>query len=271
MRSGTVKSQGRQTMRLLIDTNTFRHPAASCWEHQEDQLIMFGPWLIAHRRFKWRPKPQSEGVMREIPFVPALGMAGAQHNMEFFTYQLLKLESWTVRPPRDWAGRLIPQLFDLKELRTRHDYNGIIIGGDISLKQRIQRHVNGIKDPRFLELVKVLGPKGSQDALHILICEQHGLDGFVTLDGRLKRKFEQARAKLRSRVRILFPSEVCCEVGIEPVEVDWFEEALGSNNLVQLFQRKATWRDRCLYACYRTLMRVRDRYGVKVKFVLPGY
>jgi len=261
-------------MRLLVDTNTFRHAAASGWEHQEDQLTMFGPWLIAHRIFKWRPKPQAEGVTREIAFVPALGINGAKHSIEFFTHQIRDLESWTVKPPVDWVGRSIPQLFDLKSLRTSHDYSGIVIGDGVPLKQRIQRHVNSIKDKRFLELVKLLGPKSSQDALHILVCEQNGLDGFVTLDGRLKRRFDQVQSKLKSPVKVLFPSEVCQQFGIDPVSDGWFHEGLGdpfTNNLVQLFQRKASWRDRFFYSCYRGLMRMRERYGVKVRFVIPGY
>lgn len=261
-------------MRLLVDTNTMRHTAASCWEHQEDQLTMWGPWLIAHRRFKWRPKPQSDVIMREIPYVPALGMAGAEHNLKFFTYQLLELESWTVKPPVDWAHRNIPQLFGLRRLQTRYDYNGIVIGGGVALTERIRRHVNGIKDVRFLELVKALGAKSSQDALHVLVCERHGIEGFVTLDGRLKRKFEQSQRKLQSPVRVLLPSEVCAQFSIEPVGDEWFAEGLGdpfTNNLVQLFQRKATSRDRLLYSLYRGLMRLRDRFDVNVKFVIPGY
>jgi hypothetical protein len=261
-------------MKLLVDTNTLRHAAASYWEHQEDQLVMFGPWLIAHRKFKWRPKPQSETIARELPFVPALGMAGARHNIEFNTYQLLELEKLTVRPSIDWAGRSIAELFSLTRLETRFDYNGLLFGDGVPLARRIRRHVNGITDSRFHELVKSLGAKNSQDALHILVCEQYGLDGIVTLDGRLKRTFEQAQKRLRSPVTVFFPSEVCSQYGIEPVGDEWFAEGLSdpfTNKLVMLFQKKATRRDRVLYALYRVAMSLRDRFGAEVKFVIPGH
>jgi hypothetical protein len=78
----------------MIDTNVFRMPAVSQWEHVEDQLMMWGHTLIGLRQYRWRYKPpKSKEIAYEIFFVPALGMRGKALGFQFFTHQLIELES----------------------------------------------------------------------------------------------------------------------------------------------------------------------------------
>jgi hypothetical protein len=262
-------------MRFLVDTNTFRHPAASHWEHQEDHLLMWCQTFIGLRKFQWKFKtPSGVQIAQEIPYVPALGAEGHAKGLRFHTYQFIELESWTVKPPVDWARRSIPELFKLERLRSRHEYNGVLLGQGVVLEEVIRRFIDRIEDARLSKIKKILGPKHSQDAFHLYVCEEHGLDGLVTLDLKLHRHFKNVGRHLKSPVRVLLPSEVCGMIGIKPVGPEWFAEGTNdifSNGIVQLFARPASRRDKLAYTLYRGLIFLRDRCGVKTKLVLRGY
>lgn len=263
-------------MKLLVDANVFRHPARSEWVVEEDQLVMWGPWLSAHRTLVRQPATLGDNeimLRREIPFVPALAAAGPEKGVQFFTYQLLEMEGWGIKSSIDWEGREIRALFDLQPLQVQHQYCGILFGDGVDLNTRIQNFVDDISEPRFLELIKVLGKKHSQDALHALVCEQHGLDGVLTLDNKIREHFRNSKKRLNTPVNFFLPSEICEQFGIDPAKASWFAPSSDpfAKKQVQLFQRKATWRDRVLYNCYRALMTLRHRYGVKVRFIIPGY
>lgn len=236
---------------------------------------MWGPILIGLRHFHWRFKaPVSPDIAREIPYVPALGLRGQAQGFRFYTYQLLEWEGWTVRSPIDWAGRSISDLFELERLRPRHEYNGIIFGEGVKLQDVIRRFVDRVDDPRLNEIKAILGPKSTQDAFHLFVCEEQGVDGLITLDLRLRRKFEQAKKRLKSPVSVLLPSEACKLARIEPVGPEWFGASnaeMRRNSIVQLFQRRANWKDRLAFAFYRGLIYLRDRRGLKVRFVLHDY
>lgn len=263
-------------MKLLVDANVFRHPARSEWVVEEDQLVMWGPWLSAHRTLVLQPATLGDNeimLRREIPFVPALAAVGPKNGVQFFTYQLLEMEGWGIKSSIDWEGRSIRALFDLQPLRVQHQYCGILFGDGVDLNTRIQNFVGGIREPRFLEMIKVLGKKHSQDALHVLVCEQHGLDGVLTLDNKIREHFRNSKSRLNTPVNFFLPSEISERLGIDPTNASWFAPSadLFAKRQVQLFQRRATWRDRVLYKCYRALMTLRHRHGVKVKFIIPGY
>lgn len=51
----------------------------------------------------------------------------------------------------------------------------------------------------------LFGPTHTQDAFHLFVCEEQGLDGLVTLDVKLRRKFEHTGKKLNTAVRVLLP------------------------------------------------------------------
>jgi hypothetical protein len=262
-------------MRYLIDTNTFRHPATSHWEHQEDELLLWGNTLIGVRRYQWRFKSSaSREIAVEIPYVPALGREGSVKGLQFFTYQLLDWESWTVRPSVDWARRSIRSLFQLQNITPKYQYRGILIGRGMNISQVIREFIDSVQDKRLDEFKKILGPKHSQDAFHLFVCEHHGIDGLVTLDLKLHRHFQRSRKRLKTSVQVFLPSEVCQIHSIGPVGADWFAEGKNdvfSNNIVQLFSRTATRKDILIYSGYRCIIWLRDRFNVPVKFIIPGY
>lgn len=207
------------------------------------------------------------------PFVPALGIEGRAKGLHFFTYQLLELEGWTVKRSVDWARRLIPDLFELERLRSRYEYSGRLIGNGIDLSEVIRRFVDRVHDSRLIEIKTILGPKHTQDAFHLFVCEENGLDGFITLDLKLKRHFEQLRKRLKSLKCSFHPKSAKQSV---------------SNRLVQNGSPKARkfysqtiscscshvrhhGDDKIAYASYRSSIYLRNKHGVKVNFVIPGY
>ena len=204
--------------------------------------------------------------------MPALGQNAKQHGIEFLTYQLLEFESLFIRSSLDWAGRSISGLFDVKRIRFPYEYNGMVISPGVDLRTNMRGFIDRIDHPRLKELIAAFGKKSSQDAFHFFVCEEEKLDGFLTLDLTLRRKFGSISGKLNSPVEILRPSEVCQRYGIKPVGQYWFAETdFFSNQTIQLFSKRATPRDRVMFRCYRGLMWLRDRFGVQAKFVIPGY
>ena len=108
----------------------------------------------------------------------------------------------------------------------------------------------------------------------MFVCEEQKLDGLITLDLRLRRLFEQSKKRLKTPIKVLLPSEVCNAHAIGPVGAEWFAEGekdVWSKNIVQLFARNASRRDRLAYKGYRLLIFLRDKCGAKNKFVIPGY
>lgn len=260
-------------MRLLVDSNVYRFPAVSTFYHAEDELVMWGETLLAFRKYSLGfDPPKSPEVAAEIPYVPALGQDAKQHGIEFLTYQLLEFESLLIRSSLDWARRSISEIFDVKRIRFRYEYNGTVIGAGADLRTNIRRFIERVDHPRLKELVATFGKRNSQDAFHFFVCEEEKIDGFVTLDLKLRRKFDSIRGMLNSPVEILRPSEVCQRYGIKPVGQNWFAETdIFCNDTIQLFSRRATSRYRFMYRCYRVAIWLRDRFGVQVRFVIPGY
>lgn len=261
-------------MRYLVDVNTFRHPARSHWQHEEDELLMWGDVIVGLRRYNWRFHcSANKQIAAEIPFVPALGKEGRKKGARFHTYQLLEYESWMVKTATDWAGRSISDLFELEVLHSRYQYNGILMGCGIELHDVLRQFTSNVPNDRLNEIRTALGPKHSQDAFHIFVCEEHGLDGLITLDLKLWRNFNASNKHLNSPTRVLLPSEACRELDIHPVGAEWFAEA--KNDLLNrtsslLFSRRASRRDKLAYRAYRSMIYLRDRFGAKTKFVIPG-
>lgn len=92
-------------------------------------------------------------------------------------------------------------------------------GGQDSAEQQRAR-ISSSTDQLYLALVKVLGPKNSQDAWHIRTAEVHGQYCLLTMDGPLLKNFKGRRGQepIRSlQTKLLSPSDLGKELGVVPL------------------------------------------------------
>lgn len=262
-------------MRVLVDAN-IRHAAAGAYLHINDELMMWGPRLIATRRFEYRFRPPSKRTNQlETRYIPALAKLGSERGVEFVTYWLLEYELWQMPAPYDWVGRSIVDLFKPSHLPWREPaYSGLVAGaGGFDLKAAIQQFILSVEDVRFREILEAFGLENSQDAFHVWTCERNGIDCIVELDGPFRAKLRQVRKLLSLKVNAYPPSEICKRLKIDPIEPGWFEEfdEFRNTRLITLFDRKATLRDRIIYKVYRRCVGLGKRFGYPIDFVIPGY
>lgn len=89
-----------------------------------------------------------------------------------------------------------------------------------SLEEQRRERLKSKTDPLYRDLVKVLGPKNSQDAWHIFTAERDGCYCFLTMDFRLIRNVRaQERNKVIQslRAKIITPEEFGREFSIAPL------------------------------------------------------
>lgn len=263
-------------MRVLVDANIYRHAAAGAYLHVNDELQMWGPRLIATRRFEYRFRPPKKRTNElEAAYIPALAKAGREHGIEFVKYWLIDYELWDMPSPYDWAGRSIVDLFNPIQLQWREPgYSGVVASaGGFDLKTAIQRFISSVKDARFKEILDAFGSGNSQDAFHVWTCERQGIDCIVELDGPFRAKLRSVKKRLGLSVNSCPPSEICRHFKIDPIAPSWFEEfdEFRNTRLVTLFDREATLRDRLVYRIYQSTLGLSKRWGYPVDFVIPGY
>lgn len=79
-------------------------------------------------------------------------------------------------------------------------------------KERKQSFLKSIRQPRFLELVSVIGSKHASDIFHLWSAEKVGLDCFLTADRKFINAVNHAKQNnrtVRFPVDVLSPSELC--------------------------------------------------------------
>jgi hypothetical protein len=264
-------------MLLLIDANIYRHPAAGAYVHVNDELLMWGPRIIATRTYQYRYKPpKKRKIADEVYFVPALAKGARQHQVQFFTYWLIDYEMMGMPPAFDWIGRSTFDLFGPEWLPQREPYyRGFICksGTDFDLMTAVRSFILGVEDARLKEILNAFGLENSQDAFHVWICEREGIDCIVTLDGPFRTKLHQVRRKLSLNLDARFPSEICGRLGIKPVDHSWFEEfeAFRNTRLITLFDRRASIRDIIIFRLYKACVRLSKKFRLPIDFVIPGY
>jgi hypothetical protein len=89
-----------------------------------------------------------------------------------------------------------------------------------SLEDEQRERLARSTDPLYLDLVKVLGPRNSQDAWHIRTAEIHGMYCFLTMDFNLCKNIEerQYQEPVRSlRTRVMTPVQLGKHLWLLPV------------------------------------------------------
>lgn len=264
-------------MRLLIDANIYRKAAAGAYVHVNDELMMWGPRIIATRRYQYRFRaPSKRTNANEARYIPALALHGRDHGAEFFKYWLIDYEMMDMPPAFDWVGRSIEDLFKPILLPRRPpSYGGILISSHDSFdfQSELRKFIQTVDDERFNEILRELGEENSQDAFHVWTCEREGLDCIVALDGPFQGRLRQARKKLSLKVDVRPPSEICRKLKIAPVDNTWFEasDVFRTTRLRTLFDRHASWKDQILFKAYRACCGLAAKLNYPVDFVIAGY
>lgn len=91
---------------------------------------------------------------------------------------------------------------------------------DISTQQADRLKAYAQRDPEYASLVKILGPKNSQDAWHIRTAEIHNLFCFLTMDFKLIKALNAQKGTDRIKglkTRVLTPIELGKELGLFPI------------------------------------------------------
>lgn len=255
-------------MKVILDSNVTRQVAASAYVHVCDDVLLWGDLIAGTRRYQYRFRPpRSPEIAAEVAYIPALAIEGKQRGIGFFQTQFQKYEVWHMKPAIDWARRSIDALFSPDILRHDTDYSGLIAGRGFDLKAAMRRHIVAIPSDRLRHLIAAMGPKSSQDAYHLWIAEECGIDAIVTLDLKWLRR---ERANRLSSVRVISPAQLCRELNIEAYGARWFEEEdHGFNNRIEfLFERRASRLDKFLYRliCVLQAINRRTRSNAVLKF-----
>lgn len=89
-----------------------------------------------------------------------------------------------------------------------------------SLEEEQRERLARSRDPLYLDLVRLLGAKNSQDAWHIRTAEAHGMYCFLTMDFKLCKNIEERRNQepVRSlRTRVMTPLQLGQRLWLLPV------------------------------------------------------
>lgn len=90
-----------------------------------------------------------------------------------------------------------------------------------SIEEQQHERLSNSSDPLYRGLVKLLGPKNSQDAWHIRTAEVHGMFCFLTMDFTLCSNFDGRRKQepIKSlRTKVMTPSQLGKYLRIFPVD-----------------------------------------------------
>ncbi len=261
-------------MRLLLDCNVHRLPAASELIESHDELIMWGDFLIASRHFKLGPIGKFKRPFAdEFAFVPSLARSAPALNISFVEYWLIDHERYSVPASIDWLRRDIDAMFTKSWIDVAPQPT-IIRGPSFDDRQQVRDFIKSTGDRRLNQLIAAFGEaKSSQDAFHFWVCVRYELAGILTLDAKLKRKVDQLSQKLGLRARAWLPSEICSIRNITAVDASWFDAStsIWTGQIVTLFQRQATFSDRMIFKIYGALKYVARSTGLPFQFKIPGY
>jgi hypothetical protein len=77
-----------------------------------------------------------------------------------------------------------------------------------------------ISHPRFLEMRRLLQDHHMDDAFHFWTAENSKLDLLLTCDKRFRNAFNSAASKLKSKVGVVTPRQLCERLGEGPTDID---------------------------------------------------
>lgn len=196
---------------------------------------MIRPWAITHI---WMMKPQTvqwgprkitlpvanleakaplgqihawlQGQLDCLPHIAHLAEVG---NIKCYTTIEIAFEGWG-RPGVDGKGTEIDLFRNVRIEKIPPAVNRTMqwSRSEGETKERKQAFLKSIREPRFLELVSVIGLTHAGDIFHLWSAEKAGLDCFLSADRKFINAVNNARKdrrKVKIKVDVLSPSELC--------------------------------------------------------------
>ncbi len=163
---------------------------------------------------------------RSVRYLPGIANLAKRGYIILAMSQELRDEQWT--QPR---GRFIGygmydfSIFQGLEIETIDDpeYSMVIAPTSLgvpSLEEQRRKRLASKTDPLYHDLIKVLGPKNSQDIWHIVTAERNDCYCFLTMDFRLIRNVraqEKNKVIQSLRTKIITPEEFGMIFSIVPI------------------------------------------------------
>jgi hypothetical protein len=164
-------------------------------------------------------------VARSVRYLPAIASLARRGHLNPLTSSELLDERWT-QP----IGRF--QGYDYYDYNIFSDINfGCLIDSGYKVEFSSASNAKSVEDqrrarlalksdPLYLDLVKVLGEKNSQDAYHITIAERNSCYCFLTMDFKLVRNVEAQKrsATIASlKTRVITPEEFGRSFSLTPI------------------------------------------------------
>lgn len=223
------KLKASNVKRLLIDNTILAHGVThetvwvdtgkSIWGGQHEVDTGYSARIPVHR-----DDDESEAG-RSVRYLPGLASLARRGHLCLAHSDELRDERMTQPAGRfSGYGCYDYSMFSGVRFETIHDptYSAILTRDPLvpSVKEQRKRRLEAKRDVLYKNLVKVLGPKNSQDVWHIATAEHNDCYCFLTMDFRLIRN---VRAQANNRIikslktRVLSPEEFGREFSIYPI------------------------------------------------------
>lgn len=202
-------------MRILIDSNLFRHGARQVSYLAGSESHPMVGILDEIRTADHLPDEQHQQLRREIPYLWGLCRNGSQIRAEFFECDFGSMEWMTIPRTFGVGTNDVRKMLNVSRLETGLLKGFFSIGAQ--MKRNLHAHLASLSDPRLQEFRSALqSPKSGNDAALLFATEMKDMNYLLTGDFRLQRRFRQVKKQLRCRFDVLVPSELASLLGVSP-------------------------------------------------------
>lgn len=206
--------------RLLVDNTVLGHAITHETAWISTGQTMWGGKFPVETGFMARIPVHNEldveDAARSVRFIPAIASLARQGALKLLTSSELEDEKWTQPMGRFRGyGYYDFNLLGGVDIECLVDPNySMQIGSSglhfPSLTDQRRKRLADKQDPLFKDLIKVLGPKNSQDAWHIATAQNNECYCFLTMDFHLLRALHAQRKNsviLSLKTKVLSPEQ----------------------------------------------------------------
>ncbi len=206
---------------VFLDTNILKFAAAKkhvlrprkrtvSWGTIVDEVDVYEPHTIRNL-----DKIRNDAQRQNAALLAMAAYAGITGRLKFYYHREVEYETWGLPGMTNPSGRFFN--CPINEVADPNgSYSRILCGGGKGFKERTLEFLSGIRDPRFLELIKATGAYQGKtkplnlnqalDAFYIWCAECADIEYLMTMDNKLQRLVEGS--KLQSSVRIITPHQL---------------------------------------------------------------
>ena len=227
--SKAVKNIKKENIgRILIDNTLLSHGVTHETAWIDTGKVKCGDIEIKTgyaARIPARSEQDNSEAARSVRYLPGIANLAKRGHIILAMSPELQDEQWT-QPRGRFAGYGVCDLSIFQGLKIEAiddpEYSMVIssnLGASDLVEQRRKRLASR-SDPLYHNLIKVLGPKNSQDIWHIVTAERNGCYCFLTMDFRLIRNVraqEKNKVIQSLRTKVITPEEFGMEFSIVPL------------------------------------------------------